>query len=160
MLVPVVFAALMIGVVGLSVLTTESVGEVNDIWNPLVPPKADVVPAVVIIATHVMRYIPAPAAGTEYSVVAVIAADCAVRSTVASSEGTPADTVATPAYLMTLLKDRLPVVSEAVPLPIARDAAPRREMPESWLSVAAFPLEPQTMVEPEAQYMLPLATAR
>ena len=128
MLVPVVFAALMIGVVGLSVLTTESVGEVNDIWNPLVPPKADVVPAVVIIATHVMRYIPAPAAGTEYSVVAVIAADCAVRSTVASSEGTPADTVATPAYLMTLLNDRLPVVSEAVPLPIAKDAAPRREM--------------------------------
>ena len=127
MLVPVVFAALMIGVVGLSVLTTESVGEVNDIWNPLVPPKADVAPAVVIIATHVMRYIPAPAAGTAYSVVAMIAADCAVRSTVAISEGTPADTVATPAYLITLLKDKFPVVSPAVPLPIPKEAAPRRE---------------------------------
>ena len=137
----------MIGVVGLSVLTTESVGEVNDIWNPLVPPKADVVPAVVIIATHVMRYIPAPAAGTEYSVVAVIAADCAVRSTVAISEGTPADTVATPAYLMTLLNDRLPVKSPAVPLPIARDAAPRREMPLSSTAVAVDALHPYTPVD-------------
>ena len=149
MLVPVVFAALMIGVVGLSVLTTESVGEVNDIWNPLVPPKADVVPAVVIIATHVMRYIPAPAAGTEYSVVAVIAADCAVRSTVASSEGTPADTVATPAYLITLLKDRLPVVSEAVPLPIAKEAAPRREMPLS-NAVCMLAAEDHPATVPEA----------
>ena len=96
MLVPVVFAALMIGVVGLSVLTTESVGEVNDIWNPLVPPKAEAAASfVVIVATHVMRYIPAPAAGTAYSVVAAIAADCAVRSTVASSDGTPLLTVAT-----------------------------------------------------------------
>jgi hypothetical protein len=41
---------------------------------------------------------------------------------------------------MTLLKLRLPVVSLAVPLPIAKDAAPRREMPESGV---ATPEEPQ-----------------
>ena len=57
MLVPVVFAALMIGVVGLSVLVTESVGETNEIWNPLVPPKAEAAASfVVIVATHTISY--------------------------------------------------------------------------------------------------------
>src|SRR6266702_329245 len=50
-----------------------------------------------------MRYMPAPLAGTAYSVVAVIAAACAVKSTVAYSDGRPLDTNVILLYLLALV---------------------------------------------------------
>jgi hypothetical protein len=49
---------------------------------------------------------------------------------------------------MTLLKLRLPVVSLAVPLPIAKDAGPIREMPVSITPVALLAFQPM-MVPPK-----------
>src|ERR1035437_1644945 len=80
---------------------------------------------------------PPIAAGTAYKVVAPIAALWVTRSTVAYSAGIPWETVATAPYLMIVLNDRFPVVSEAAPVPMASEAAPRRVIPASLVAVDA-----------------------
>ena len=88
-----VFAAEMFAVVGFVVLTTESAMFVYFSWKPVLPPSDDVaapvVAAVVIVATKETRYRPAPDDGIAYSVVAAIAAVCAVSVDLATMFAPP-----------------------------------------------------------------------
>lgn len=93
----------------------------------------------VIVADQHTRYI--PVTGAETRVVAPMAAVCAVRSDSTISEGIPLLTVVFPAYFITVLKDRFPVVSFAVPFPKATEPAPNLDMPVSNPAAYGFTLE-------------------